>query len=139
MYRKLIKNTALKFGFSKDLTYFGFVTQQKKFELLARAHVLINPSLLEGWGLVNIEANAMETPVVAYNSPGLVDSVNDGVSGVICKENSPEDLANNVYKIFKDEELYKKLQNGALNWSFKFDWEKSKKLSLALIERLGLK
>ncbi len=73
VYRKLIKNTALKFGFSKDLTYFGFVTQQKKFELLARAHILINPSLLEGWGLVNIEANAMETPVVAYNSPGLVD------------------------------------------------------------------
>src|SRR5258708_30926270 len=80
VYRKLIKNTALKFGFSKDLTYFGFVTQQKKFELLARAHILINPSLLEGWGLVNIEANAIETPVVAYNSPWLLDSVNDGVS-----------------------------------------------------------
>src|SRR5258708_23633911 len=107
--------------------------------MLERAHVMINPSNREGWGLVNIEANAMGTPVVAYNSPGLVDSVNDGVSGMICKENSPEDLANNVYRILGDEKSYKKLQNGAINWSYKFDWNVSKKLSLALIERLRLK
>ncbi len=130
VYKRMLRN--------KKLKYFGFVSEKKKFELLARAHVLINPSLLEGWGLVNIEANAMGTPVVAYNSPGLVDSVNDGVSGVICKENSPEEMAKNVYMILEDKKLYKKLQNGAINWSKKFDWQLAKKLSLALIERIGL-
>ncbi len=138
-YRKLIKDSAKKFGFSKELTYFGFVDQKKKFELLARAYILINPSFLEGWGLVNIESNAVGTPVVAYNSQGLVDSVMDGKSGVICRENSPQELAKNVAKILEDKTLYKRLQTGALNWSKKFDWKTSKKLSLALIEEISLK
>ncbi len=139
VYKKLINKVAAKFGYLPKLTYFGFVSQKKKFELLALAHVLINPSLLEGWGLVNIEANAVATPVVAYNSAGLIDSVSNGVSGIVCTENTPEEMARNVFEILANEKLYKKLQNGALDWSRKFDWVESKKLSLALIEKIGLK
>src|SRR5258708_6808071 len=139
MYRKLIKSSARKFGFANDLTYFGFVDEKKKSELLAKAHLLINPSLLEGWGLVNIEANSMGTPVVAYNSPGLIDSVKNDLSGMICKENNPRELSKLVFKILENKNLYKKLQNGARGWSAKFDWKASKKLSLALVEKIGLK
>jgi glycosyltransferase involved in cell wall biosynthesis len=130
-YKKLIKQ--------KKVTYFGFVDEKKKFELLARAHVLINPSLLEGWGLVNIEANSIGTPVIAYNAPGLVDSVKDGVSGIIIKDNNPKELAKNVDELLSNQDKYAKLQKGAKEWSKKFSWENSRKLSLALIEEIVLK
>jgi glycosyltransferase involved in cell wall biosynthesis len=123
---------------TKKLNYFGFVDQKKKFELLAKVHILINPSILEGWGLVNIEANTMGTPVVAYNSPGLTDSVQDRKSGVIVEKNTPEELASTVAEILGNKKEYEKLQKGALAWSKKFDWKESKKLSLALIEEIGL-
>lgn len=138
-YEKMIKDFAKTSGIGKRLTYFGFVSQEKKFELLSKAHLMINPSLLEGWGLVNIEANACGTPVVAYLSLGLVDSVKDGQSGILCKNNTPGELAKNIDKILTNKKLYDKLQRGSTKWSDKFKWKNSKKLSLALIEKLVLK
>ena len=122
-----------KLGLGNKVKFWGFVDDFKKFELLARAHVLINPSFHEGWGLVNIEANAMGTPVVAYNSAGLTDSVKDGYSGVICKANTPDFLAKEVMNLINNENLYRKLQQGAKAWSKKFSWQKSRKLGLDLI------
>ena len=135
-YEKKIKRLVEELGLEKNVTFWGFVSQKEKFELLARTHVLINPSLREGWGLVNIEANAMGVLVVAYSSPGLVDSVKDGESGLLCKNNTPEELAQNIALISGDNNLYKRLQKGAKEWSKNFFWEKSVKQSLEIIEKL---
>ncbi|MBI3397449.1 glycosyltransferase family 4 protein [Candidatus Woesebacteria bacterium] len=118
----------------KDIKFWGFVDQDKKFELLARSHVLINPSIREGWGLVNIEANSVGTPVVAYRSPGLVDSVKNDISGVITGTKTPESLANNIIKLLKDKERYEKLVVGSKRWSQNYSWNSSCKKSLKLIE-----
>ena len=136
-YKNYLLALAKKLGIKDKVIFWGFVDESKKFELLARAHLLINPSIREGWGLVNIEANSVGTPVVAYRSPGLVDSVKDGTSGIICTENTAQDMADQVEKILGNKEKYTSLQKGAISWSKKFNWQKSKKLSLELIENLS--
>lgn len=135
-YYKYIKRRIKKNQLDNKVKFWGYVSQLKKFELLARAHVLINPSVREGWGLVNIEANAMGTPIVAYRSSGLVDSVKEGESGLICSKNSPENMAGNIKNLLANHKLYLKLQDGAIRWSGMFSWEKSKKQSLRVIERI---
>ena len=97
---------------------------------------MINPSIREGWGLVNIEANAMGIPVVAYNSKGLIDSVKDDITGIICKQNTPEQLAKEVTNLLEDSPKYNKLSDNAVKWSKEFTWDKSAKKSLNLIESL---
>ena len=86
--------------------------------------------------MVNIEANAMGTPVVAYNSPGLVDSVSQGKNGVICKVNSPSEMVDEIVSLLDDPKRYRQLEAGAVLWSRKFTWKKSRKMSLTLIEQL---
>lgn len=135
-YYSWIKKKIKRAGMEEKIKFWGYVTQAKKFELLARAHVLVNPSVREGWGLVNIEANAMGTPVIAYKSPGLVDSVKDGESGLLCRENNPQDMTDNIKRLFEDKKLYLKLQEGARKWSGKFNWKSSKKQSLKIIEKI---
>ena len=131
-FKKLIKNLRL----DGKVKFWGFVSQKKKFELLSRAYILVNPSVHEGWGLVNIEANRVGTPVVAYKVAGLVDSVNNGVSGILCIGNTPEDMAEIIEKLLRNSLKYQKLILGAVSWSTNFSWEKSRKLSLELINRL---
>ncbi|EKD90443.1 MAG: glycosyl transferase family protein [uncultured bacterium] len=138
-YGKYIVNLTKKFKMQKKVKYWGYVSQLKKFELLSRAHLLINSSSREGWGLVNIEANAVGTPVVSYRSAGLVDSVKDGVSGVVVKDNTPLKLAETVDEILNDNLFYKKLQNGAINWSKKFNWDLSVKISLKTLRNVRRK
>lgn len=135
-YRNYLKNEAKNLALDKRLKFFGYVDERKKFELLARSHILINPSVLEGWGLVNIEANCVGTPVVAYHSSGLIDSVKDGVSGVIVKQNSPNNLASAVENVLLDNLKYRMLQKGAISWSNNFNWNISKKLSIGLLYNL---
>lgn len=132
-YSSRVKKLAGKLGLLKTIRFWGFVLQSKKFELLARAHILVNPSVREGWGLVNIEANSVGVPVVAYKNAGLVDSVKDGKSGILCKENTPEGLAKNTLTLIRSKDAYKNFVKGALEWSKKFSWKKSRKLSLNLI------
>ena len=135
-YMEYLQKMSSDLGLRNKVKFWGFVSQKKKFELLARAYVMINPSVREGWGLVNIEANTMGTPVVAYKSPGLVDSVKDGQSGVLCKKNTPEELAKNVFELLNNEQKYQKLQKGTVSWSKNFSWGRSRKQSLSLIEKM---
>jgi glycosyltransferase involved in cell wall biosynthesis len=117
--------------------FWGYVDEAKKFELLSRAHVLVNPSKREGWGLVNVEANAMGTPVVAYSAPGLVDSVSQGVSGLIVRKNTPQELANQIVKLVSDNKKYNLLCRSSVKWSKKFDWGVSTEKSLKLISAIA--
>jgi glycosyltransferase involved in cell wall biosynthesis len=57
------------------VTFFGKVSESRKFELMAQAHVLVATSRREGWGLIVTEAAAVGTPAVCYDVPGLRDSV----------------------------------------------------------------
>jgi len=87
-------------------------------------------------GVWLIEANSVGTPVIAYNSAGLVDSVKDGFSGIIVKENSPFSLANEVNNLLLDGVKYKKMQKTSISWSKNFNWEKSRFQSLQLISQI---
>ncbi|CAM5549329.1 glycosyl hydrolase [Streptomyces pilosus] len=61
----------------------GHVSEAEKHRLLCAAWLLLHPSAVEGWGLVVTEAAARETPAVAFDVPGLRDSVRDGETGVL--------------------------------------------------------
>ena len=67
---------------SSDIKFFGHVENKLKYDLLSRAHLVLIPSIREGWGLIVTESNAMGTPVVAYDVNGLKDSVVDGINGI---------------------------------------------------------
>ncbi len=136
-YDEFLYSNVKELGLTKKVKFWGFVSEEKKFELLSKAHVLVNPSIREGWGLVNIEANSEGLPVVAYNSPGLVDSVKDGVSGVICKENTPESMSEEILSLLNEDKKYQRLSEGAKRWSGRFSWQASRKISLTLIDKVA--
>ncbi|MFJ6082441.1 glycosyltransferase family 4 protein [Streptomyces sp. NPDC092369] len=61
----------------------GHVSEEEKHRLLCAAWLLLHPSAVEGWGLVVTEAATRETPTIAFDVPGLRDSVVDGETGVL--------------------------------------------------------
>jgi glycosyltransferase involved in cell wall biosynthesis len=66
----------------------GHVPEAEKHRLLCAAWLLVHPSAVEGWGLVVTEAAARETPAVAFDVPGLRDSVVDGETGMLARGES---------------------------------------------------
>ncbi|MEK7095208.1 MAG: glycosyltransferase family 4 protein [Patescibacteria group bacterium] len=115
---------------------YGFVDEQTKFDLLSRAHILINPSIREGWGLVNIEANAMGTPVVAYDVPGCRDSIKNNHTGILCPKGNIDQMTSQAVLLLQDDKRYKNMTTQAKNWSKNFIWEKSSTQSLKFLMAL---
>lgn len=106
----------------KDIVFHGFVSEEKKLELMSRSHAIIYPSDREGWGLTVTEAAAVGTPSIVYNSAGLVDAVDQGRAGFLSKQNTPEGLLKEMIDSVENANLYESIKDQAYTYSKQFQW-----------------
>ncbi|MFD9906635.1 glycosyltransferase family 4 protein [Streptomyces sp. NPDC059063] len=71
-----------------DVQFTGHVSEDEKHRLLCASWLLLHPSAVEGWGLVITEAAARGTPAIGFDVPGVRDSVEDGVTGLLARGES---------------------------------------------------
>lgn len=105
-----------------DITFWGWVTEEKKFDLLQRAHVLIVPGVREGFGINVIEAASQGTPAVGYDIHGLRDSIRDGMTGLLSK--GPAEASLKVLQLLRDPARYGVMAKQCLAYAKDFTWEK---------------
>lgn len=116
------KQLIAHFRLESCVTWYGYVTEQHKKELLQRAWLIVGTSIKEGWGLVISEAAACGTPAVAYNVGGYQDSIIDDKTGILC-DSTPPALACAVVQLLNDKKKYVVLQKQALEKSKQMNWD----------------
>ena len=77
-------------------------TVNQPFQFLAAFDVFVMPSLMEGLGLSVMEAQACGIPVVASRIGGLVDLIEEGISGYLFSVNDHKALADRIIDVLKD-------------------------------------
>lgn len=116
--KKLVK----ELGVEQWVKFVGKVTEEEKISLLGTSWVMVQPSLIEGWGMTVIEANACKTTVVASNVNGLKDSVQNGETGILFESNNLNDLVLSITKILGNKQYRDRLSTTGFAYSQKFDW-----------------
>lgn len=134
-YEDDLKRIAENSGEKDAVEFLGYISEHDKWELLRKSWLSIYPSMIEGWGIVNIEANLMKTPVVCADVPGLRDSVKNGYSGLLYKWGDTEDLADKVCRIL-DSHAYEQYSQNAYKWAGQFTWENAGRRTENLINRI---
>lgn len=121
----IIEENNLSYGSEndKDVVFWGFVTEEKKLELMSRSHALIFPSQREGWGLIVTEAAAVGTPSIVYNSPGIIDAVDGGAAGYLCSKNNAYGIFEYMREVIENLEEYKSIRDKAYRFSKNFHWK----------------
>jgi glycogen(starch) synthase len=90
----------------------GWVHRQDVLSVLARAMVLVFPSLwAEPLSRVLLEALALGTPIAAIATGGTREIVSDGESGLLADD--PHGLASAVARLVHDKSLRRRLSEGA--------------------------
>ena len=117
-----LKELANKLGLN-NVEFFGHVSDDAKAKLLQSSWVFVTPSEKEGWGITVVEANACGTPVVAFNVPGLRDSVVDCKTGFLV--DNERELKEKVLTLLNDANLRDQMSSAAFEWSKNFSWDKS--------------
>jgi glycosyltransferase involved in cell wall biosynthesis len=115
-----------------DLVRFeGFVTEERKRDLMRQAWATVQPSPKEGWGITNVEAAACGTPTVASDSPGLRESVVHGETGLLYPHGDVPALADALERLASDPAEVARLGDGAHRFAQGFTWERAAELTEA--------
>uniref|UniRef100_A0AC35TWR9 Glycos_transf_1 domain-containing protein n=1 Tax=Rhabditophanes sp. KR3021 TaxID=114890 RepID=A0AC35TWR9_9BILA len=85
-----------------NLLFMKNPTDQQKIQLLRQASMLIYTPTGEHFGIVPIEAMYMKTGVIAMNSGGPKETIQDGVTGFLISED-PIEMAAKVMAVVKGE------------------------------------
>ena len=117
-FRKKLENIA-----GLGVQFFGNLDSSKRRELLGKSWVLMVPGLREGWGLNVIEANALGVTCVAYDVPGLRDSIKNGETGLLVESGNIQALAQNVISLLENPVKLEMLSSNALNYAKEFNWD----------------
>ena len=103
----------------------GRVGEEEKRVLLRRAWLFLSTSLMEGWGLSVLEANASGTPALVYGVGSLNELVIDGVNGFKVRYGDVEDMAELMVQLFEDQKRLRGLWNSSHVESLKYDWDRT--------------
>lgn len=114
--RDALRREAHELGIGDRVTWHGALPQTDLPVLYRRAAALIVPSTGEGFGLVSVEAQLCETPVIAYRSGGITETIVDGVTGFLVPPGDVTALAEAVGDIIDRPELASEMgRAGRLN------------------------
>ncbi len=117
-----LKNLVSTLRLNRKITFTGFVSQQQKISLLKKAKMVLIPSVREGWNLVATEANATCAIPVAYNVPGLKDSIKDEKTGILVSV-EPDALASATISLLKNPRKQKLLALNGFKFAQTFSWD----------------
>lgn len=100
----------------EKIKFLGAKTHEELKEVYASADVFVIPSVkakdgdTEGFGLVMLEAMASGIPIVASNSGGITQLIQDGINGLLCDEKNSEQLAEKINELITNEELNQQIK-----------------------------
>lgn len=100
---------AATLGIAQRLTWHGALPRAQLVPLYQRASAVVVPSVDEGLGLVAVEAQLCETPVIAFASAGLLDVITHGDSGVLVPAKDVAALAATIDAVVADSGLRRSL------------------------------
>ncbi len=107
-YREDVEVLIRQFGLSKTIELIGACQDVPK--MMSGLDMLVSATVTpEAFGRVVIEAQAIGVPVVATNVGGVVDIIEDEVTGLLCEPQNPRSMADQILKLYRDSSLAKRI------------------------------
>jgi len=121
--RHNLEDIVKKNRLQEKVNFLGKIINEKVSEYMAASDIFVLPSLFETFGIVNLEAMASGLPVVATRVYGIPEVIKDGENGFLVDPKSPEQLAEKILFLFKNDELREKISENNKEKAKKYSWE----------------
>ncbi len=132
---KEYKQIAKDLGIHKNVIFTGYVIGDELVPLFRNADFFVLPSLYEGFGSTILEAFATDTPVLASDVSSIPEIAGD--AAVLVNPIDTQQIADNMMKLAKDENLRNELRMKGREQLKKFNWEKCARETLGVYESLA--
>lgn len=95
----------------------------KKSGLFGASKVFATASTTETQSITVLEAEANGIPAIGPAAKGILNVIEDGVSGYLVEPNSVEEIKTRIQSILSDDDLYRRLSKGAVEVAKVHDFE----------------
>lgn len=119
---------------AQNVQFLGQVDYDDLPLIYENAHAMALPSFYEGFGLTPLEAMSCGCPVVVSRAASLPEIFED--DAIYVDPHSPVDIAHGLKMIISNLELHRVLKASGFERSQLFDWGKTVKRHLEIIEEL---
>ncbi|KAB8131770.1 glycosyltransferase family 1 protein [Gracilibacillus oryzae] len=106
-----------------NVTITGFLSQKEVAPFLASSDLFVFPSESETFGNVVLEALACGTPVAGANAGGVKTIIQEGFTGMLCRQGKKDDYINAIASILENSIWRQQLEENAVRYAQKQRWE----------------
>jgi glycosyltransferase involved in cell wall biosynthesis len=114
-----------------NIVVLGHVSDRAIVQLNKRASLVIQPSLLEGFGLTALEAMLCGAPVIGSANGGLVELIAN--PDLLFNPRDPQNIADKIVRIFRDPEFTAQAVANGLQRAQQFTWKKTAAIAAAAL------
>jgi len=125
-----LKNLTKQLNLESQIEFLGSCDLEKRNKFYKLSDIFLMPSItekgsIEGFGIVFLEANYYEVPVIGTATGGIVEAIVDGETGLLIKQNDLNDLIEKILYLYENENIRKKMgekgHNRVIN---EYSWQK---------------
>lgn len=124
--KEALIDQATKLGIIHSCTFMGNVSRAIVFKTLSEAKVHVSASIDEAFGMVNVEALAVGTPILGQDVGGISDIIQDDVNGHFIDVEQIDHIAAKLETLLTSTSHFERLSKGALS-TFKNYFEMNSK------------
>jgi phosphatidylinositol alpha-1,6-mannosyltransferase len=134
---------ATSLGISEWVRFTGAISEEEKKLIFAAADIHVMPSvrageLIEGFGIVFLEAAAAGKPSICGSDGGQAEAVRDGKTGIVVDGSSDEQLREAIRKLATDTAARAQMGQAGLAWAAEHDWSLVARRTELQVRRLHL-
>ncbi len=122
--KKSLVNLAKKLNLIDKVKFLSNLKREKLIKTLYQSHLFCLPSVVEGFGIVTIEAMAAGLPVILADLPINQEITKQGQGALFFKPQNPTDLAKKLNTIKSNHSLYQQKKLQAKKLSNAYTWRK---------------
>jgi alpha-maltose-1-phosphate synthase len=98
----------------ENVEFTGHIPQAELKDVMSRSHVLVLPSIDDGFGMVMNQAMACGCPVIATDHTGALDLLTEGVDGFIVPIRDAGAIQERLQRLADDAALQQRMSEAAL-------------------------
>jgi glycosyltransferase involved in cell wall biosynthesis len=124
-YVEKIKKEIKINNLQNNIIFHGKVTDAELNRQYKSNSIFVFTSLVEGFGLVLLEAMSKGLPVIAYDVNGVRDVIIDNVNGYLIKPFNYQEFNNKILNLNRNNRIYQQMSRNALKRVNDFNWDTS--------------
>lgn len=132
VFRERLKKAAVKLKMGNQVKFLGFVPDEELKVLYQKAIALVQPSLMEGFGLTGLEAMSCSCPVLSSSSSCLPEVY--GKSVLYFDPLRVDEIKRALEKALNDQNLRKEFINLGLKQAARFSWKKTARKTIKVYQ-----